>query len=73
VGPNARTRTAFGQATAAVSIEVPERAHLAPKTCLDRKMFPLGYIFLTFDDLQHDIPAREQRCQYEQRSKRSGP
>lgn len=43
-----------------LSIEVPERAHLAPKTCHDRKMFPFGYIFLTFDDLQHDIPAREQ-------------
>src|SRR6202521_2007845 len=23
-------------------------------------MFPSGYIFLTFDHLQHDIPAREQ-------------
>ncbi len=28
---------------AALSIEVPERAHLAPTTCHGRKMFPSGY------------------------------
>jgi DNA-binding XRE family transcriptional regulator len=33
---------------------------LASKTHLGRKMFPSGYIFLTFEHLQPDIPAREQ-------------
>ena len=34
-----------------LSIEVPERAHFASKAYFDWKMFPLGYISLTFDDL----------------------
>ena len=42
------------------AIEVPDRGHLTTKTCLGRKMFPFGYIFLTFNHLQQNIPAREQ-------------
>jgi transcriptional regulator with XRE-family HTH domain len=42
-------------------IEVPERAHLAPKPCLHSKMFPLGYIFLTFNDLQQRYSRLENR------------
>jgi len=57
---NKRLTDAHRAGAAAFNIEVPERAHLAPRTCLDRKMLPFGYIFLTLDDLQHDIPAREQ-------------
>jgi DNA-binding XRE family transcriptional regulator len=33
---------------------------LATKTSLGRKMFPFGYVFLTFNHLQHNIPLREQ-------------